>query len=88
MDREFMKDFYEKYYEDPVYSAVEEDRVYDRDRRKLIQAEEALMELIGGSGTPAGIKYAECAAQAIRISARIGLDSYLMGAADREKMLR
>ncbi|MCD8046888.1 MAG: hypothetical protein LUE90_09745 [Clostridiales bacterium] len=88
MDREFMIDFYENYYDDALYAALEGDKDYEKDHRDLIQAEAELLQLIGGSKTPVGEKLKECVGLAINISGYIGLDSYLQGAADREKMIR
>ncbi len=88
MDREFMTDFYENYYEDPIYLATKNDKKYDKNNRKLVRLQDEVMQMVGGPKTPAGEKFKECMELTIKLSEYIGLDSYLQGAADREKMLR
>ncbi len=61
---------------------------YDKDHRKLIQAEYEMIELVGGPKTLAGKKFKECVDLTLKLSGNIGLDSYLQGAENREKMLR
>ena len=88
MNKDFMKDFYNNFYEDPNYIATESDEEYIREKHKHTEMVSELAKILGGFDSGAWKKYEECMNQANKAQTIMALDMYLMGAADREKMLQ
>ena len=88
MDREFMRVFYRTHYEHAYDIAVKDSVEYKkmRDIRYLIEDE--LTELLGGTGTEAYKKFDEFISAYADENDVMLEEVYLLGAADRERMLK
>lgn len=88
MDRAFMAEFFTQQYEDPIYEAVQGDEEYARLHSKFKESEQALFNFVGGFDAPAWKLYEQLASDFYEAEHAMVKDVYLMGAEDREKMLR
>ena len=88
MDKVFMRDFYQKFYSDPYQIAIGDSEVFSEKREFRYQIEEELTLLLGGPHTEAYKKFDEfITAWADEYDVMLE-EMYLLGAEDREKMLR
>ncbi len=87
MDREFMKKFY-KTKEDPYHIATEGDEEYRQEIEKFGEMEKEFCITVGGMESEIYKKYEECMDQFMSAMNVLVMDAYLLGAEDREKMLR
>lgn len=87
MDREFMKKYY-KTKEDPYHIATEGDEEYRQEIEKFGEMEKEFCRTVGGMESEIFKKYEECVDQLANATNILVADAYLMGAEDREKMLR
>ncbi len=88
MNIDFMKDFYNTYYEDPVYEATKADEEYMCEKHKHTEMVNELAVILGGFESKAWKKYEDCMIQFYKTEEMMALDMYLMGAMDKEKMLQ
>lgn len=88
MDKSFMRDFYQKYYSDPFQAAIEDSDLFREKREIRYRMEEELITLLGGTRTEAYRKFDEyVSAWADEYDVMLE-EMYLLGASDREKMLK
>ena len=88
MDRNFMRSFYEKYYEHPYDKAVSRSKRYKRMRKIRYKIEDEHTKMMGGTRTALYQKFDEfLGAYADEMDVMLR-EVYLLGALDREKMLR
>jgi len=88
MDVEFMRSFYQKYYENPQMEAVKDSNEYLEKRNIRYEKEAAFIErlnLAGNELLSEFEKYLDACADEADVLQEL---MYLMGAADRERMLR
>lgn len=88
MDRDFMRSFYEKYYADPQKTAVKDSEEYTKQRDLRYDVEERFVKLLSKSDDDLEQlfeEYLDACADEIEILLR---EIYLLGASDREKMLK
>ena len=83
-----MRDFYQKYYTDPYQEAIKESDVFFAKRDFRYKVEEEFSELIGGTRTAEYRKFDEFITAFVDEYDVMLEEMYLLGAADREKMLR
>ena len=88
MDREFMKKFYTKCYEDPLYVATSGDDEYYREMQKYKEMEKEFCKMVGGPESEVWKKQEECLSQLYIAHSIEGMDCYLLDASDKEKMMR
>lgn len=88
MDRNFMKSFYERYYENPVGEAIRGSEKYHDLQKKRQEIECVLEEKLRDSGKDLMQlfdTYLDICTEEIEILLQ---EVYLQGACDRERMLR
>ena len=88
MDREFMKSFCKNYYSDFEYEAIKDSELYKEKRIERHNVENELILRLQEHGEDViGLfeKYLDAYADEIEVHLE---EMYLMGAEDREKMLR
>ncbi|MGN0294697.1 MAG: protein BART-1 [Lachnospiraceae bacterium] len=87
MDREFMEQYYDLY-EDPIGTAVEGNEAYEQLSDVQHEMEEEFAKCIGGVGSENWKRYEKMMMVYFSKISVVSKCSYLMGAADRERMLR
>lgn len=87
MNQAFMSDFYDKFYEDPIFETVGKMEKFLQIRKKHQEAQEKLKAIIGDVGTPAWKAYEATMAIQYEYVNYVAKSMYLKGAEDREKML-
>lgn len=87
MNKAFMSEFYDKFYEDPIFETVGGMEEFLQIRKKHQEAQEKLKEIIGNVGTPAWKAYEAAMAMQYEYVHLVAKAMYLKGAEDREKML-
>ena len=88
MDKAFMRDFYETYYTDPYQAAIKDSEEFRKKRDIRYEIEEELTEMLGGAGTAEYKKFDEFLTAFLDEYDELLVEMYLLGASDREKMLR
>lgn len=88
MDREFMSEFYQKFYTHPSVEATKDSEEYREKYDIRSKLEDEVTNLLGGIGT-AEYKIFDNFLSALYDEYEVLLEGmYLLGAADRERMLR
>lgn len=88
MDKEFMRAYYRNYYVHAYDVAVAESDEYRQKQKVRYALEDELTQMMGGTQTPLYEKFDEyISAYADEMDVMLE-EAYLLGAADREKMLR
>ena len=88
MDREFIRSFYQRYYENPQGEAVKDSEEYKNKRDKRYEEESKLIKLLEKTNSDllnALENYLDACADEQDVLLE---ETYLMGAYDHEKMLR
>ena len=88
MDRTFMRQYYEEKYDEECFDKHRKKLEYVEAEKQHRLLEEKLKVLIGGENTPAWGMYEECMMAYIDLVDILRKESYLLGAEDREKMIR
>lgn len=88
MDRTFMMHYYEMEYEEQSVDIFRKLEEYAEASNRHRALEKKLRELVGGGDNPAWKMYEECMMAYIDLVDIMRKESYLMGAQDREKMMR
>lgn len=88
MDKEFMKSFYERYYENPYGEAVKESEIYCELQKKRQEIEGVLESKIRAVGEEIILLFEEYMDILSDEQEVLLQEMYLMGAQDRERMLR
>lgn len=88
MDREFMRRYYDKVYDDPVGEAVGTDPAYEKLHTELLETGKALLQLSGDSTSELWDLHEQYVMLLHQMDQIAWREIYLMGAADRERMLR
>ena len=89
MDREFMRAYYRAMYpEDLPLERVNECEKYVKAKAEFQEAEDAFIKLLGGVGSPLVKTYEEMCGSYAWMHSYLFEEIYLVGAEDREKMLR
>lgn len=88
MDREFMREFYRTNYQHACDVAVADSEEYKKKRDIRYQIEDELTELLGGTGTIEYKKFDDFLGAFEDEKDVMQEEIYLLGAMDREKMLR
>ncbi len=87
MNKEFMRGYYRNTYQHPVDEAVKESREYEKTKNSRYDLEDKFTEMLGGHGTALHRAFNEYNAALAAEHNVIEEELYLMGAADREKMI-
>lgn len=88
MDREFMSEFYQKFYTYPSVEAIKDSEEYREKYDVRSKLEDEVTKLLGGIGT-ADYKIFDNFLSAMYDEYEVLLEGmYLLGAADRERMLK
>ena len=88
MDKAFMRSFYKKYYEHPYDKAISRSKRYKRMQKIRFEIEDELTKMLGGTRTVLYQKFDEfIGAYADEMDVMLE-EVYLLGARDRERMLR
>ena len=87
MNKAFMSDFYDRYYEDPVFETIGENEKFLDIRKRHSEAQEKLKAIIGDVGTPAWKAYEAATKVQYEYVDLVAKSMYLKGAEDRDKML-
>ncbi|MCD7744947.1 MAG: hypothetical protein LUI13_06675 [Lachnospiraceae bacterium] len=88
MDRQFMLEYFDKMYEEPTTAAVKGDPEYEMLQKKMDQMVDEFEEMLGGEQSKESRILEEILTLADELSFRAVTGAYLMGARDRERMLR
>lgn len=88
MDKSFMREFYRIFYADSFPNTVKELEAYLVKRENRYKSETELLEILGGIDSEAHKRfneYLDACAEEVEILLE---EIYLLGASDREKMLK
>ena len=88
MDKEYMRSYYRRFYENPCDLVVAESEEFKEKRDIRYQLEDELTEMMGGTKT---MLYKKFDAYISAYSDEMEVmreETYLLGAADREQMLK
>lgn len=88
MNRAFMKQFYETSYPDPVVAVAPRIPNYAQLTKEQLKKSTALCEACGGMTSPLWQMVEQYAAVIDATTLEIIQEAYLLGAEDREKMLK
>lgn len=87
MNKEFMSEFYDRFYEDCIFETVGESPKMEEMRKRRTEAESHLKSIIGEVGTPAWRAYEAAMKVHYEYLDFVVKSMYLKGAEDRDKML-
>ena len=88
MDREYMRSYYRRFYENPSDLVVTESDEFKEKRDLRYNREDELTEMMGGTGTIMYKKFDEYISAFSEEMEVMREETYLLGAADREQMLK
>lgn len=88
MDREYMRSYYRRFYENPSDLVVIESDEFKEKRDLRYNLEDELTEMMGGTGTIMYKKFDEYISAFSEEMEVMREETYLLGAADREQMLK
>ena len=88
MNRAFMSDFYDRFYEAPVFETIGENEEFIDMRKKHSEAQEKLKAIIGDGGTPAWKAYEAAMKVHYEYVDLVEKSMYLKDTEDRDKMLK
>lgn len=88
MDREYMRSYYRRFYENPSDLVVTESDEFKEKRNLRYNLEDELTEMMGGTGTIMYKKFDEYISAFSEEMEVMREETYLLGAADREQMLK
>ena len=88
MDREYMGSYYRRFYENPSDLVVTESDEFKEKRDLRYNLEDELTEMMGGTGTIMYKKFDEYISAFSEEMEVMREETYLLGAADREQMLK
>ena len=88
MDREYMRSYYRRFYENPSDLVVTESDEFKEKRDLRYNLEDELTEMMGGTGTIMYKKFDEYISAFTEEMEVMREETYLLGAADREQMLK
>ena len=88
MDREYMRSYYRRFYENPSDLVVTEADEFKEKRDLRYNLEDELTEMMGGTGTIMYKKFDEYISAFSEEMEVMREETYLLGAADREQMLK
>ena len=88
MDREYMRSYYRRFYENPSDLVVTESDEFKEKRDLRYNLEDELTEMMGGTGTIMYKKLDEYISAFSEEMEVMREETYLLGAADREQMLK
>lgn len=87
MNLKFMSDFYERFYDDPVFETIGQTEEYKEIKRRIKEGEEKLRKVIGETGTDTWELFEDIMMSQYEYVTFVAKEMYLKGAEDREKML-
>ena len=88
MDREYMRTYYRRFYENPCDLVVVESDEFKEKRDLRYQLEDELTEMMGGNRTMLYKKFDEYISAFSDEMEVMREETYLLGASDREQMLK
>ena len=88
MDREYVRSYYRRFYENPSDLVVTESDEFKEKRDLRYNLEDELTEMMGGTGTIMYKKFDEYISAFSDEMEVMREETYLLGAADREQMLK
>lgn len=88
MDREYMRAYYRRFYENPTDLVVAESEEFKEKRDIRYRVEDEFTEMLGGTSTALYKKFDEYISAFSEEMEVMREETYLLGAADREQMLR
>ncbi|MCC8138272.1 MAG: hypothetical protein LIO76_09490 [Clostridiales bacterium] len=88
MDRQFMAEYFDKVYDEPVSAAVKDDEEYCKLNEVFFQKEQEFEKMLGGPNSKEYVFFDELMTKSDELWERVMKGAYLMGARDRERMLR
>lgn len=88
MDREYMRTYYRRFYENPCDLVVAESDEFKEKRDLRYKLEDELTAMMGGTGTIMYKKFDEYISAFADEMEVMREETYLLGAADREQMLK
>ena len=87
MNKAFMSEFYDRFYEDPIFETVGNKEELEDIQKRRTEAEGNLKAIIGDVGTPAWRAYEAAMKVHYEYLDFVAKEMYLKGAEDRDKML-
>ena len=88
MDKEYMRSYYRRFYENPCDLVVAESEEFKEKRDIRYQLEDELTEMMGGTKTMLYKKFDDYISAYADEMEVMREETYLLGAADREQMLK
>lgn len=88
MDKEYMRNYYRRIYENPCDLVVMESEEFKEKRDLRYRIEDELTGMMGGTETPIYHKFDEYISAFCDEMEVMREETYLLGAADRERMLK
>ena len=88
MDKEFMRTYYRNFYDNPCDLVVKDSEEFQEKRRIRYEIEEELTEMLGGTDTVLYKKFDDYISALAEENEVMREETYLLGAEDRDKMLR
>lgn len=88
MDKGFMREFYQKFYLHPCDEAIKDSEEYKEKNKIRFELEEKVEKMLGGTRTTEYKVFDDFLSALYEEYEVILEEMYLMGARDREKMLR
>ena len=88
MDKEYMRTYYRRFYENPCDFAVAESDEFKEKRDIRYKLEKELTEMLGGTQTSLYMKFDQYISAYADEMEVMREETYLLGASDREQMLK
>lgn len=87
MNLKFMSEFYERFYDDPVFETIGQTEEYNEIKRRIKEGEEKLRKIIGKTESDIWELFEDIMNAQYEYVTLVAKQMYLKGAKDREKML-
>ena len=87
MNIKFMSEFYERFYDDPVFVTIGQKEEYKEIKRRIKEGEEKLRKIIGEIESDTWELFEDIMTAQYEYVTLVAKEMYLKGAEDREKML-
>lgn len=88
MDREYMRSYYRRFYENPCDFVISESNEFKEKRDLRYKLEDELTEMLGGTQTLLYLKFDQYVSAYADEMEVMREETYLLGAFDRERMLK
>ncbi|MCD8012165.1 MAG: hypothetical protein LUG99_03140 [Lachnospiraceae bacterium] len=88
MDKQFMREYFDKMYEEPISVIVEGDSEYEKHKKEMYQKINEFEAMVGGPDAKECKVLDEILTKCDEMWECVITNAYLLGAKDRERMLK